>query len=81
MIKFTQNTKSLLKKYDIKPKKRLGQNFIFDKNILNKITKAIEPIDELSIIEIGPGPGGLTRSLLEKKPKSFVLIEKDIYQY
>ena len=75
MIK--EKNKDLLKKYDIKPKKRLGQNFIFDENILNKIAQLIEPIDNFSIVEIGPGPGGLTR-LLERSPKSFILIEKDI---
>ncbi len=71
-------TKALLKEHDIRPKKKLGQNFIFDENILNKISKSVDPVQALSLVEIGPGPGGLTKSLLEKKPKSIILIEKDI---
>ena len=77
MIKQRIKIKDLLKKYNIRPKKKLGQNFIFDENILNKIVKSIGPIHNLSIIEIGPGPGGLTESLLNYKPESITLIEKD----
>ncbi len=70
--------KDLLEENDIRPKKKLGQNFIFDENILNKIADSISPINNLSVIEIGPGPGGLTQSLLKCNPKSIILIEKDI---
>ena len=58
-------------------KKKLGQNFLIDKNILNKITDLI-PRNNLSIIEIGPGDGSLTEKIIEKKPKKLVIIEKDI---
>ena len=78
MIKYKKKIKDFLNEYNIRPKKKLGQNFIFDENILNKITKCIGPMDKLNIIEIGPGPGGLTRSLLEQNPKSIILIEKDL---
>ena len=54
-----------LKKYRIKAKKRLGQNFIFDFNILEKIVKSSLPIDKNTILEIGPGPGGLTKAILK----------------
>ena len=77
MIK-EKKIKDLLKENDIRPKKKLGQNFIFDENILNKIADSIGPISGLSIIEIGPGPGGLTKSLLRCNPKSITLVEKDV---
>ena len=60
----------------IKPKKSLGQNFLIDNNILNKIIKLVE-INNNNIVEIGPGTGNLTRKIIEQKPKSLILIEKD----
>ncbi len=71
------NLKNIKNKYKIIPKKRLGQNFIFDQNILNKIISNILPIKNFNIIEIGPGPGGLTLAILENSPKKIILIEKD----
>ena len=71
------NLKNIRNKYKIVPKKRLGQNFIFDQNILNKIISNVLPIKNYNIIEIGPGPGGLTLAILKNKPKSIILIEKD----
>ena len=60
----------------IKAKKSLGQNFLIDKNILEKIIN-ITNIEEQTILEIGPGTGNLTSSILKKKPKKFFVIEKD----
>ena len=60
----------------IKAKKSLGQNFLFDKNILKIITDCAI-IKDNSILEIGPGTGSLTTEILKKKPKKFLLIEKD----
>jgi len=60
----------------IKPKKSLGQNFLIDNNILNKIIKLVE-INNNQIVEIGPGTGNLTKKIIEQKPKSLILIEKD----
>ena len=71
------NLKNIKKKYKIIPKKQLGQNFIFDQNILNKIISNILPIKNFDIIEIGPGPGGLTLAILKNSPKKMTLIEKD----
>jgi len=75
---FKNNIKSFLQRYEIRPKKKYGQNFIFEKNILNKIVDNIEPLKKFLIIEIGPGPGGLTNILLERAPKNLLLVEKDI---
>ena len=60
----------------IKAKKSLGQNFLIDKNILEKITNITE-IKNKAILEIGPGTGNLTSFILKKKPKKVIVIEKD----
>ncbi len=60
----------------IRAKKSLGQNFLIDKNILEKITNTAK-IYEKNVLEIGPGTGNLTSYILKKKPKKFLLIEKD----
>ncbi len=60
----------------IKAKKSLGQNFLIDKNILNKIVNLINIKDKF-ILEVGPGTGNLTSLILDKKPKKFYVIEKD----
>ena len=63
-------------------KKSLGQNFLIDKNIINKIIDLIE-IENKNVVEIGPGFGAITNEIIKRKPKSLMLIEKDkkIFQY
>jgi len=60
----------------IKAKKSLGQNFLIDRDILEKITK-IKSIKNKNILEIGPGTGNLTSFILKNNPKKFFVIEKD----
>ena len=60
----------------IKAKKSLGQNFLIDNNIINKITDIVD-IYSQNILEVGPGTGNLTEAILKKKPKNFYAIEKD----
>ncbi len=60
----------------IKPKKSLGQNFLTDKNILEKIVNIV-PIKGKTVLEVGPGSGNLTSFILTKNPKKFIVIEKD----
>ena len=60
----------------IKAKKSLGQNFLIDKNILEKIVNIID-IKDKNILEIGPGTGNLTSYILNRNPKNFFVIEKD----
>ena len=62
----------------IRAKKSLGQNFLIDKDIIKKIINS-GSIENKNILEIGPGTGSLTEAILEKKPKSFFVIEKDTY--
>ena len=58
-------------------KKSLGQHFIKDPNLHRKIVGKAEEIENFNIIEIGPGDGGLSKAILEKKPKKLLMIEKD----
>ena len=57
-------------------KKSLGQNFLIDKNVLERITNTA-PIENKTVLEIGPGTGNLTSYIIKKKPKKFFVIEKD----
>ena len=58
-------------------KKSLGQNFLVDDNIINKIIKINNSLENKPVLEIGPGRGALTEKILEHKPKELVAIEKD----
>ena len=60
----------------IKAKKSLGQNFLIDSKVLNQIVNCVD-IENKTILEIGPGSGNLTKYILHKKPKKFIVIEKD----
>ena len=60
----------------VKLKKKFGQNFLIDKNISNKIGNLINNYN-LNILEIGPGDGKLTESIIRKKPKNLDLVEID----
>ncbi len=61
----------------LKPNKKLGQNFLIDKNIIKKIADTVPINNESEILEIGAGTGNLTEFLIAKKPKKIYLIEKD----
>ena len=62
---------------EFKPKKKLGQNFLINDKILDKIVKIGDITNKDNILEIGPGTGNLTKYLIKAKPKSIVVIEKD----
>ena len=62
----------------IRPKKSLGQNFLIDNNIIKKIIDTVS-IKDKNILEIGPGTGNLTKIILKRKPKKFLVVEKDEY--
>jgi len=70
-------TKDLLRLYRIKAKKALSQNFIMDPRILQKFVKTAGNIDGKIAIEVGPGPGGITRAILDTNIKECHVIEKD----
>ena len=60
----------------IKAKKSLGQNFLIDQNIIDKIVNIID-LENKNILEIGPGTGNLTEGILRKNPKKILVVEKD----
>ena len=68
--------KELFKEHDIRPNKRLGQNFLIDQNILVKIIKAADLNQNDTILEIGPGLGTLTKELVQRV-KKVITVEKD----
>ena len=69
--------REVVARFDIAPKKALGQNFLFDLNLTRRIARAAGPLQDATIIEIGPGPGGLTRALLAEGAGQVVAIERD----
>jgi len=70
-------TKDILRLYRIKAKKSLSQNFIMDPRILQKFVKTAGNIEDKIAIEVGPGPGGITRAILDTKIRECHVIEKD----
>ncbi len=62
---------------DKRASKSLGQNFIFDVNLLRKIVRSAGPLSGYNVLEVGCGPGGLTREILQKAPAYFCILEKD----
>jgi 16S rRNA (adenine1518-N6/adenine1519-N6)-dimethyltransferase len=62
----------------IRAKKSLGQNFLIDKNIINKIINIV-PITNNEILEVGPGTGNLTEEILKNNPSKMYLVEKDSF--
>lgn len=69
--------KDIIAKYEIRAKKSLGQNFLLDLNLTSKIARYAGNLKQSDVLEIGPGPGGLTRSLLNEGARQVVSIEKD----
>ncbi len=69
--------REVIEKYNLRAKKNLGQNFLLDLNLTSRIARSSGRLDNHTIIEIGPGPGGLTRALLSEGAKKVIAIEKD----
>jgi 16S rRNA (adenine1518-N6/adenine1519-N6)-dimethyltransferase len=69
--------RDVIKRHDLSARKSLGQNFLLDLNLLTRIARAAGPLDGATVIEIGPGPGGLTRALLSLGAGRVIAIERD----
>ena len=69
--------REVIRRHDLRAKKSLGQNFLLDLNLTARIARAAEPLDEATIVEVGPGPGGLTRALLALGARRVIAIERD----
>src|SRR6516164_3888495 len=64
-------------RHGLDARKRLGQHFLLDLNLTRRIARAAQPLDRGTVIEVGPGPGGLTRALLLEGAARVVAIEVD----
>lgn len=69
--------REVIARYGIAAKKSLGQNFLLDLNLTSKIARSAGALAESTVVEVGPGPGGLTRALLASNAKKVVAIERD----
>lgn len=67
----------MMRAHGLEPKKQFGQNFLFDLNLTGRIARSVPNIESIPVIEVGPGPGGLTRALLMAGAPRVVAIEKD----
>ncbi|WP_349369815.1 16S rRNA (adenine(1518)-N(6)/adenine(1519)-N(6))-dimethyltransferase RsmA [Salinarimonas sp.] len=69
--------REVVRDFDLAPKKQLGQNFLFDLNLTSRIARASGPLAGARVLEVGPGPGGLTRVLLAGGAAHVVAVERD----
>ena len=69
--------REVIARQGIAARKSLGQNFILDLNLTRRIARAAGRLDDCTVIEIGPGPGGLTRALLAEGARRVVAVERD----
>jgi 16S rRNA (adenine1518-N6/adenine1519-N6)-dimethyltransferase len=69
--------REVIRRYGLAAKKSLGQNFLLDLNLTARIARAAGPLENVTVIEVGPGPGGLTRALLALGARRVIAIERD----
>ncbi|WP_331373903.1 16S rRNA (adenine(1518)-N(6)/adenine(1519)-N(6))-dimethyltransferase RsmA [Sinorhizobium chiapasense] len=69
--------REVIQRHGLDAKKALGQNFLLDLNLTQKIARTAGPLDGVTVIEVGPGPGGLTRAILALGATKVVAIERD----
>jgi 16S rRNA (adenine1518-N6/adenine1519-N6)-dimethyltransferase len=69
--------REVIRRHDIRARKSLGQNFLLDLNLTSRIARAGGRLDGVTVVEIGPGPGGLTRALLADGARRVIAVERD----
>lgn len=69
--------RDVIARYDLRAKKSLGQHFLLDQNLTDRIVRTAGDLSQFEVIEVGPGPGGLTRALLASNAQRVTVIEKD----
>jgi 16S rRNA (adenine1518-N6/adenine1519-N6)-dimethyltransferase len=69
--------RDVIARFGLSAKKSLGQNFLFDLNLTRRIARAAAPLGGFTVVEVGPGPGGLTRALLMEGAAHVIAIERD----
>ena len=69
--------REVIARHSLAAKRSLGQNFLLDLNLTGRIARAAGPLDGVTVIEIGPGPGGLTRALLAEGARKVIAVERD----
>ncbi|WP_265515550.1 16S rRNA (adenine(1518)-N(6)/adenine(1519)-N(6))-dimethyltransferase RsmA [Nitratireductor luteus] len=69
--------RDVIQRYGLSAKKSLGQNFLLDLNLTGKVARTAGRLDGVTVIEVGPGPGGLTRALLAEGAAKVVAVERD----
>ncbi|HXO72234.1 MAG TPA: rRNA adenine N-6-methyltransferase family protein, partial [Bradyrhizobium sp.] len=69
--------RDVIKEHALSARKSLGQNFLLDLNLTARIARAAAPLEDATIIEVGPGPGGLTRALLALGAAHVIAVEHD----
>ena len=69
--------REVIARHGLAARKGLGQNFLLDLNLTGRIARSAGPLAECDVLEIGPGPGGLTRAMLEAGARRVVAIERD----
>ncbi len=69
--------REVIARHRLRADRRLGQNFLLDLNLTRRIARAAAPLDQATIYEVGPGPGGLTRALLAEGARHVVAVERD----
>jgi 16S rRNA (adenine1518-N6/adenine1519-N6)-dimethyltransferase len=69
--------REVIRRHGLAAKKSLGQNFLLDLNLTERIARAAEPLADATIFEVGPGPGGLTRALLALGARRVIAVERD----
>jgi 16S rRNA (adenine1518-N6/adenine1519-N6)-dimethyltransferase len=69
--------REVVRTHGLMAKKSLGQNFLFDLNLTSRIARSAGPLEDATVVEVGPGPGGLTRAILAAGAKRVIAIERD----